>query len=60
MNVFNVHKFMVKRREENGNEEDIFFHYKSFRRKCNGIDVNRGYDISNPTNVTYFASGPPL
>ena len=61
MNVFNVHKFMVKRREENGNEEDIFFfHYKSFRCKCNDIDVNQGYDISNPTDVTYFVNGPPL
>ena len=37
----------------------IFFHYKSFRCKCNGIDVNQGYDISNPTVViACFGNGP--
>ena len=37
----------------------IFFHYKSFRCKCNGIDVNQGYDISNPTvMIACFGNGP--
>ena len=52
---------MIKKSEENGNEEDIYFHHKSFRCKCNGIDVNRGYDINNPTVViTCFVNGSPL
>ena len=46
---------------KNGNEEDIYFHHKSFRCKCNGIDVNQGYDINNPTIViTCFGNGLPL
>ena len=55
-----AHKLWSKEGRKMEMKKIFFFHYKSFRCKCNDIDVNRGYDISNPTDVTYFVNGPPL